>query len=84
MTIDPQIQQLNRQDFVAYLHQLQILAREKYSFDIFIENRLSQVDNFLKKRKWAAKGKIKLNDNFEPLNVREYIYDDDFYKHITG
>ncbi len=46
MTIDPQIQQLNRQDFIAYLHQLQILAREKYSFDIFIKNRLSQINEF--------------------------------------
>ncbi len=46
MTIDPQIQQLNRQDFVAYLHQLQLLAREKYSFDIFIQNRLPQSNEF--------------------------------------
>ncbi len=84
MTIDPQIQQLSKQDFVEYLIQLKILAKEKYSFDIFIENRLSQVETFPKKRQWNAKGKITLKDNFDITNLRESIYDDDFYKHITG
>ncbi len=44
MTIDPQIQQLSKHDFLEYLLQLQVLAKEKYSFDIFIENSLPQED----------------------------------------
>ena len=85
--IAQQIQQLNKHDFMEYIHQLQLLAKEKFSFDIFIENRLSQNNKFEKqtnKKIWKNKGKIKLNDNLEPSNIREIIYDDEFYKHIIS
>ena len=46
MMIAQQIQQLDKHDFVEYIHQLQLLAKKKFSFDIFIENRLSQNNKF--------------------------------------
>ncbi len=46
MMIAQQIQQLDKHDFVEYIHQLQLLAKKKFSFDIFMENRLSQNNKF--------------------------------------
>ncbi len=46
MMIAQQIQQLNKHDFLEYIHQLQLLAKEKFSFDIFVQNRLSQNNKF--------------------------------------
>ncbi len=72
MTIDPQIQQLSKQDFIEYLVQLQILAKEKYSFDIFIEDCLLQdAEQNKNKRKFGLwKNKIgNISDDFnEPLD----------------
>jgi len=37
------------------------------------------------KKVWKSKANIKLNNDFEASNLRESIYDDEFYKHIiTG
>ena len=46
MIITQQIQQLNKHDFVEYIQQLQLLAKKKFSFDIFIENSLSNNNKF--------------------------------------
>ncbi len=76
MTIDPQIQKLNKHDFVAYLHQLQIFAREKYSFDIFIENSLSQDNDFKKnKRKIDTTNCLDLGGQLDDINIREFAYE---------
>ncbi len=75
MTIDPQIQQLSKHDFVEYIHQLQILAREKYSFDIFIENSLSQIaDLQSNKREIDTASCIDLNGQLDDVNIRELAY----------
>ncbi len=78
MTIDPQIQQLNKQDFIAYLHQLQILAREKYSFDIFIKNRLSQINEFEKN----TDNEDIYDTTFSEQFLKGYNEEDDIYNSI--
>jgi len=77
MTVDRQIQQLDRQDFLEYLHQLQILAREKFSFDIFIENRLSQNNKLEEnnKRKIDFTACLDLVGQLDDINIRELAYE---------
>ncbi len=75
MTISPEIQQLSKQDFLKYLLQLQILAKEKYSFDIFIENNLSQINNSQdNKRKIDTTICLDFNGQLDNVNVRELAY----------
>jgi len=76
MTIDTKIQQLDRHDFLEYLHQLQILAKEKFSFDVFIENRLSQNNKFEEndKRKIDFSSCLDLDGQLDEVNIRELAY----------
>ncbi len=77
MTVDRQIQQLDKQDFLEYLYQLQILAKEKFSFDIFIENRLSQNNKFEEnnKRKIDFTACLDLGGQLDDINIRELAYE---------
>ena len=77
MMIAQQIQQLNKHEFVEYIHQLQLLAKKKFSFDIFIENRLSQ-DNKVEesnKRKIDFTACLDLGGQLDNLNIRELAYE---------
>ena len=77
MIITQQIQQLNKHDFVEYIHQLQLLAKEKFSFDIFIENRLSQNNKFENdnKRKVDFTACLDLGGQLDDINIRELAYE---------
>ncbi len=77
MTIDPQIQQLSKHDFLEYLLQLQILAKEKYSFDIFIENPLAQSAELKNNNKRVIDTSVclDLGGKLDKINVRELAYE---------
>ncbi len=66
MTIDPKIQQLSKQDFVEYLHQLQKFAKEKH---------LSQITGFQSnKTKIDTATCLDLHGELDDINVRELAH----------
>ena len=76
MTVQ-QVQQLDREHFLEYIYQLKAIAEEKFSFDIFIQNKQSKTDKLEKEDKRDLKhlGALDLGGMFDDINVREYAYE---------